>query len=106
MIYEPRKINIDSLNVRLFLEKFGSQETLTRFVNNLLDKYFQERIIELVENNYADLKDLSGRMNRALAYVVNLCLSSAEFQIIKMEKTKVAISEMPKVVTKNLHLPK
>jgi hypothetical protein len=94
---EPRKINIDSLNVKLFIETIGSQETLTRFVNNLLEKYFQDRIVELTENNFNDMNDLSHRVNKPLSYVVNLCLSSAEFKVNKMEKAKVEISEMLRV---------
>lgn len=103
--YDPKKIDIHIYNVTKFVEKFGENSSIQRFCNDLLDKYFQQLIIELSTENFANVSACATQLNKDNAFVVNTIIEKLDLiAVAKPEKIKLEVTAQKpalKVVKKN-----
>lgn len=89
--FQIRKIDINESNVKIFTEKFASGVSLSTLTNQLLEKYFKEKIIELDDNNFKCISSLSAKQNTTPSKVVNLILESYEWAIEETPKQRITL---------------
>lgn len=85
IIYEK---NFDEINIK------KESDSITGFVNNILEKYFEERLLELNDKNFQMIKELSIKMNKPMAEMLNLCLDAVKFEYQEIEKPVVPIKKI------------
>jgi len=100
MTFEKKRIDIYPHNVGRLLKV---DESITVFVNKLLEKYFSNDIIEVSGKTKAILKELSSpdQLDMSVAEVIDLIINSYQFKvekeiikpelILKKQKTKKAV---------------
>lgn len=90
------KIVISEKIFEEYLKKFSTEKSLTGFVNQTVEKYIDEKILELNPQNYLMIKALSIKMNKPMEEVLNICLASVKFEARTVE-IPVDVPEPPKM---------
>lgn len=86
------RANIYPENFEIINGKFGSNQSLTGFVNEIIKKYLDEKILELNPENYLMIKGLSIKMNKTMEEMLNECLAAVHFEVQPIEKPVVQIN--------------
>lgn len=90
-MYQKKSIDINESNVKIFTERLASGVSLSAFTNQLLEKYFKEKIIELDDNNFKSISILSAKQNTTSANIINAILESYEWSIEETPKQRITL---------------
>ncbi len=91
--YDPKKIDIHIYNVAKFIEIFGENSSIQRFCNELLDKYFQQLIIELSAENFNNISTCASQLGKDNSFVVNTVLEKLDLvAVTQPNKIKVEVA--------------
>lgn len=69
------------------------------FVNEVIEKFFNGKLVELDDENKKMVQRLGARANKSNYQIVNRCLSVAEFRLTEIEKPVIELNE-PEVKVK------
>lgn len=89
--YQKKSIDINENNVKIFTERFASGVSLSAFTNQLLEKFFKEKLVELDDINFRAIGNLSVNRNTTPTQVVNLILESYEWTIEETPKQRITL---------------
>lgn len=87
------KIKISEKISKEHFARFSKDESLTAFVNRIVENYIDDKIIELNPDNYLMIKKLSIQLNKPMEEMLNLCLSAVKFEARDLEKPVVELHE-------------
>lgn len=88
--FSIKKVDISAHNVQRFIEQFGD-ESIQKFINDMLDRVLEKRVILLDEDNHLRVISVATIMKKNPADVVNFLLSRLDF-VPPPEEEKIKIT--------------
>lgn len=98
MPFESKRIDVNEFNAKIFTERYGSSMSCTAFTNQLLEKYFSGRLVEIDDHNYKVMRALSEKINNSIEKTVNLALESVDWSPDETPKPRITLDTGSKKV--------
>lgn len=97
-MYQTKKIEINESNVKIFTERYASKVSIQPFTNQLLEKYFSGRLVELDDQNYKIMNELSVKLKSTIQKTANSALEAVDWSFDESPKPRVLLDTNGKKV--------
>jgi hypothetical protein len=95
--YQTKHIVINEYNVKLFMDRVNGT-SLQPFVNAMLEKYFIGKLVELNDENFNKIKNISDQMKTTFSQAANDALEPFEFDVKETPKIRITLDQKKKTI--------
>ena len=95
--YQTKHIVINEYNVKLFMDRMNGT-SLQPFVNAMIEKYFLGKLVELNDENFNKVKNISDQMKTTFSQAVNEALEPFEFDVKETPKVRITLDQKKKTI--------
>jgi len=100
-VIENRRIDIYGHNVRAANE--NGVEELTKFVNKLIEKYFNGDLVEIEKENKDYFMPISQKACKGINEIINSVLNKVEYVPPRQERNIKVIDEEKQIIKRSKH---
>lgn len=90
-MYQTKRIEINESNVQSFYERFGPNASPQPVTNQLLEKYFKGKLVEIDDNNFEMIMELSKKQKSTTGKIINFILEAYEWAIETTPKQRITL---------------